>query len=88
MNKLEIALQLIMNAVQSGQMESVSFYFQMAENIESEAISRRYIQKVICDECRTKIDTINLDEQFRVKCDCKNGIGTTYEDAYQDWSSK
>lgn len=88
MNKLEIALQLIMNAVQSGQMESVSFYFQMAENIESEAISRRYIQKVVCDDCKTRIENIEMIGQWRVKCDCKNGVGKDYDEAYDNWSNK
>ena len=89
MNKFELVIKLITDANQAGTLkDDIKFYFDLAEQIEKEALTRRYIHKVVCDDCGFKIDTIEMDGQTRVRCDCKNGIGKNYDEAYMDWLNK
>jgi len=85
MNPFELALQLIIDANKAGTLKDVKYYFDLAEEIQKEALERRYIEKKFCDKCGTKIQHIEMSGQHRVKCDCKNGKGDNYESAYQDW---
>lgn len=86
MNKLEMAIQFIFDANKTGLIQDVPFYFDLAERIEEEALKRNYIQKTFCDKCKTKITHIEMSGQSRVKCDCKDGVGKNYDEAYKDWS--
>lgn len=84
-----MAIQLIMSAMRNGSLEKdVSYYFDIAESIESEAIDRFYIQKSHCDSCKGELKFHDLQGQFRIECDCKSGIGNNYKDAYDKWNEK
>ena len=85
MNKFELILQFIIDANKAGNLKDVQFYFDLAEQIEKEALERRYIEKKFCDICGSKIDHIEMSGQHRVKCECKNGVGKDYDEAYKDW---
>lgn len=82
-------MQLIFDANKAGTLkDNINFYFDLAEQIEEEAFKRKLIRKNVCDKCGIQIKTIDLKGQFRIACDCKDGIGETENKAYIDWLNK
>ena len=84
-----LALQLIFNSMKGGNFkEDVKYYFNLAEEIKEEAIERNYIKAQYCKKCNGEIKHINLNDQWRVKCECKEAIGKTEQEAYIKWRDK
>ena len=89
MNTFELSISIILNAVQSGKLEKpVSYYFDIAETVEKEAIKRKFIEPKVCNKCQGVLEFIDLDGQWRVKCDCIEAAGDTRDKALTSWMEK
>lgn len=89
MNKFELVTKLILDANLTGHLrDDITYYFDIADMIEAESIKRFYIHKTICEKCGHTIVKIEMGDQVRIKCNCKDGIGKNYDEAYFDWLEK
>jgi hypothetical protein len=89
MNKFEMLIQLILNAAKSGNFDiDVSEFCNIVDDIETESFKRGYIKQTHCVLCGSEIKYIDMDDQFRVQCECKKAVGKNEEEAYSNWIIK
>lgn len=94
MNKLDVAVELIYRQAGINKV-NVKKAFDLADEIEKEAIKRRLHFPEICPVCKESIHVQNMStldkSYYRIKCRCADIRGTDIQsviDSWLDWWDK
>ena len=88
MDKLNIAIEIILNSFKCGLPVSTCRAFQIADEIENEAVKRVLYYPKTCPKCYSAFQIIDLDGQFRCQCDCTKTSGKNAKEALLLWWDK
>ncbi len=84
-NKTQIALDLFYKSFEKDMGVGIKMCFDLADEFEDMAIKRYLYNPTHCPNCYSNFEVINLNGQYKTKCDCSDAQANNIKESFLKW---